>query len=63
MKLVSSESDAQSQGYSVTIVVKIVKNMNYIGYLNLFKVLKTAYVFLEPIENYSFDIYGKPIYF
>ena len=57
MELVLSESNAQSWGYSVTIVVKIVKNMNYVGYLNLFKVLKTTYMFLEPIVNYSFDIY------
>ena len=40
MELVSSESDAQSQGYSVTIVIKIVKNMNYVEYLNWFKSLK-----------------------
>ena len=47
----------------MTIVVKIVKNMNYIGYLNLFKVLEIAYVFLELVVNYSFDIYGKLIIF
>ena len=34
-------------------------------YLNCFKFLKfeTAYVFLEPIVNYSFDIYEKWINF
>ena len=30
MELVSSESDAQSREYSVTIIINIVKNMNYV---------------------------------
>ena len=65
-------SDTQSQGYSVTIVIKLLRIWIIFEYLNYFEslklhmwiwkclsiwtiwVIKTAYVFLEPIVSYSF---------